>query len=190
MTCRWKNLTRMTWYATCTKQLCGKFHFELKYTHYMWLPVAPFVVFQSGHRAFALAAEHGCVKMLQVLMEPYKMATMKPNKVCVRIYLCNFAASTSEYMAVYSHMCLECTFQCHTCKKAQSQTLFDASHFPPSLLPERGHAPALSCQERPLGCRPTAAAELWYSGWSQYGRQSVQTPSLSQFGLWQCELSG
>lgn len=34
----------------------------------------------SGHRAFALAAEHGCVKMLQVLMEPYNMATMKPNK--------------------------------------------------------------------------------------------------------------
>ncbi|XP_030592732.1 ankyrin repeat and death domain-containing protein 1A [Archocentrus centrarchus] len=34
----------------------------------------------SGHRAFALAAEHGCVKMLQVLMEPYNMATMKPSK--------------------------------------------------------------------------------------------------------------
>lgn len=134
---------------------------------------ASFLVFQSEHRAFALAAEHGCVKMLQVLMEPYNMATMKPNKVCTRTYLCDFAASISEYMAVYAHMCLECTFQCHTCKKAQSQTLFDASCFPPSLLPERGHAPALSCQERPLGCRPTAAAELWYSGWSQYGRQSV-----------------
>lgn len=50
-------------------------------------------------------------------------------------------------MAVYAHVCLECTFQCHTCKKAQSQTLFDASCFPPSLLPERGHAPALSCQD-------------------------------------------
>ncbi|XP_040012311.1 ankyrin repeat and death domain-containing protein 1B [Xiphias gladius] len=35
---------------------------------------------QSGHRAFALAAEHGCVEMLEMLMEPYKMATMKPNK--------------------------------------------------------------------------------------------------------------
>ncbi|KAM7416455.1 hypothetical protein PAMA_018488 [Pampus argenteus] len=35
---------------------------------------------QSGQRAFALAAEHGCVKMLQMLMEPhYNMATMKPN---------------------------------------------------------------------------------------------------------------
>uniref|UniRef100_A0A3P9CDA4 Ankyrin repeat and death domain containing 1B n=1 Tax=Maylandia zebra TaxID=106582 RepID=A0A3P9CDA4_9CICH len=45
----------------------------------------------SGHRAFALAAEHGCVKMLQVLMEPYNMATMKPNKVCTRTYLCDFS---------------------------------------------------------------------------------------------------
>ncbi|XP_026178406.1 ankyrin repeat and death domain-containing protein 1B [Mastacembelus armatus] len=35
---------------------------------------------QSGHRSFALAAEHGCVEMLEMLMEPYKMATMKPNK--------------------------------------------------------------------------------------------------------------
>ncbi|XP_068994985.1 ankyrin repeat and death domain-containing protein 1B isoform X1 [Embiotoca jacksoni] len=35
---------------------------------------------QSGHRAFALAAEHGCVEMLEILMEPYNMATMKPNK--------------------------------------------------------------------------------------------------------------
>ncbi|XP_023269221.1 ankyrin repeat and death domain-containing protein 1B-like isoform X2 [Seriola lalandi dorsalis] len=35
---------------------------------------------QSGHRAFALAAKHGCVEMLEMLMEPYKMATMKPNK--------------------------------------------------------------------------------------------------------------
>lgn len=57
---------------------------------------ASFLVFQSGHRAFALAAEHGCVKMLQVLMEPYNMATMKPNKVCTRTYLCDFSASISE----------------------------------------------------------------------------------------------
>ncbi|XP_018525235.1 ankyrin repeat and death domain-containing protein 1B [Lates calcarifer] len=35
---------------------------------------------KSGHRAFALAAEHGSVEMLEMLMEPYKMATMKPNK--------------------------------------------------------------------------------------------------------------
>uniref|UniRef100_A0AAQ5XL53 Death domain-containing protein n=1 Tax=Amphiprion ocellaris TaxID=80972 RepID=A0AAQ5XL53_AMPOC len=35
---------------------------------------------KSGHRAFALAAEHGCVEMLEMLMEPYNMATMKPNK--------------------------------------------------------------------------------------------------------------
>ncbi|XP_070760393.1 ankyrin repeat and death domain-containing protein 1B [Enoplosus armatus] len=35
---------------------------------------------QSGHRAFALAAEHGCVEMLDMLMVPYNMATMKPNK--------------------------------------------------------------------------------------------------------------
>ncbi|XP_044050943.1 ankyrin repeat and death domain-containing protein 1A [Siniperca chuatsi] len=35
---------------------------------------------QSGHRAFALAAEHGCVEMLDMLMEPHNMATMKPNK--------------------------------------------------------------------------------------------------------------
>lgn len=54
---------------------------------------ALFLVFQSGHRAFALAAEHGCVKMLQVLMEPYNMATMKPNKVRERTCLCDFAAS-------------------------------------------------------------------------------------------------
>ncbi|XP_041642381.1 ankyrin repeat and death domain-containing protein 1A [Cheilinus undulatus] len=35
---------------------------------------------QSGKRAFALAAEHGCVEMLELLMDPYEMATMKPNK--------------------------------------------------------------------------------------------------------------
>ncbi|KAK2837365.1 hypothetical protein Q5P01_014577 [Channa striata] len=35
---------------------------------------------KSGHRAFALAAEHGCVQMLEMLMDPYEMATMKPNK--------------------------------------------------------------------------------------------------------------
>ncbi|XP_029017328.1 ankyrin repeat and death domain-containing protein 1A [Betta splendens] len=35
---------------------------------------------QSGHQAFALAAEHGCVQMLEMLMEPYQMAAMKPNK--------------------------------------------------------------------------------------------------------------
>ncbi|XP_054630515.1 ankyrin repeat and death domain-containing protein 1A isoform X1 [Dunckerocampus dactyliophorus] len=36
---------------------------------------------QSGHCAFAMAAEHGCVKMLEMLMEPsYNMATMKPSK--------------------------------------------------------------------------------------------------------------
>lgn len=35
---------------------------------------------QSGNRAFALAAEHGCVEMLEMLMHPYNMATMKPNK--------------------------------------------------------------------------------------------------------------
>lgn len=61
----------------------------------------------------------------------------------------------------------------HTCKEAESQTLFDVCGFPPSLLPERGHAPALSCQERPLGRRSTAAAELWYSGRSQQGTQSA-----------------
>ncbi|KAM6930997.1 ankyrin repeat and death domain-containing protein 1A [Xenentodon cancila] len=35
---------------------------------------------QSGHRPFALAARHGCVEMLQVLMEPFDMATMNPDK--------------------------------------------------------------------------------------------------------------
>ncbi|KAI9521573.1 hypothetical protein NQZ68_003727 [Dissostichus eleginoides] len=35
---------------------------------------------KSGHRAFALAAEHGCVEMLEMLMVPYDMGTMKPNK--------------------------------------------------------------------------------------------------------------
>ncbi|XP_047446734.1 ankyrin repeat and death domain-containing protein 1A isoform X2 [Mugil cephalus] len=35
---------------------------------------------QSGHRAFTLAAEHGCVDMLEMLIDPYNMATMKPNK--------------------------------------------------------------------------------------------------------------
>ncbi|TMS03382.1 Ankyrin repeat and death domain-containing protein 1B [Larimichthys crocea] len=36
---------------------------------------------KSGQRAFASAAEHGCVEMLQTLMDPYDMATMKPNKL-------------------------------------------------------------------------------------------------------------
>ncbi|XP_077601127.1 ankyrin repeat and death domain-containing protein 1A-like [Stigmatopora nigra] len=36
---------------------------------------------QSGYCAFAMAAEHGCLQMLKMLMEPdYDMATMKPNK--------------------------------------------------------------------------------------------------------------
>ncbi|XP_070689859.1 ankyrin repeat and death domain-containing protein 1B [Pempheris klunzingeri] len=35
---------------------------------------------ESGHQAFALAAEHGCVQMLEMLMDQYNMATMKPNK--------------------------------------------------------------------------------------------------------------
>uniref|UniRef100_A0A8C6P4D2 Ankyrin repeat and death domain containing 1B n=1 Tax=Nothobranchius furzeri TaxID=105023 RepID=A0A8C6P4D2_NOTFU len=35
---------------------------------------------QSECRPFALAAEHGCVQMLNTLMEPHNMATMKPNK--------------------------------------------------------------------------------------------------------------
>ncbi|XP_019956603.1 ankyrin repeat and death domain-containing protein 1B [Paralichthys olivaceus] len=34
----------------------------------------------KGHQAFALAAEHGCVDMLEILMTPYEMASMKPNK--------------------------------------------------------------------------------------------------------------
>ncbi|XP_078808397.1 uncharacterized protein ankdd1b isoform X2 [Oryzias latipes] len=37
-------------------------------------------ILQLGRRPFALAAEHGCVEMLKILMEPYNMATMKPNK--------------------------------------------------------------------------------------------------------------
>ncbi|KAI5088324.1 ankyrin repeat and death domain-containing protein 1B isoform X2, partial [Silurus meridionalis] len=36
---------------------------------------------QHGNRPFAVAAEHGCVRMLQMLMEePYKMATMEENQ--------------------------------------------------------------------------------------------------------------
>ncbi|KAM3868092.1 uncharacterized protein ankdd1b [Diretmus argenteus] len=36
---------------------------------------------QSGHRAFALAAEHGCANMLVMLMgSSYDMGTMEPNK--------------------------------------------------------------------------------------------------------------
>lgn len=38
---------------------------------------------QSGRRPFALAAEHGSVAVVKVLMDPYNMATMKANKVCV-----------------------------------------------------------------------------------------------------------
>ena len=93
--------------------------------------------------------------------------------VCVFLVVC-----VSLNLQLFMLTSLECTFVCHTCEKAQSQTLFDASCSPPSLLPEGGHAPALSCQERPVGSRPTAAADPWYSGWSQYGRQSVQTSSL------------
>ncbi|XP_051529583.1 ankyrin repeat and death domain-containing protein 1B [Myxocyprinus asiaticus] len=37
---------------------------------------------EYGNRPFALAAAHGCVRMLQMLMEePYNMATMEENKV-------------------------------------------------------------------------------------------------------------
>lgn len=78
--------------------------------------------------------------MLQVLMEPYNMATMKPNKVCTRIYLCDFAASISEYMAVYAHMCLECTFQCHSLMQAVSLPPFcQRGDTPLHLAARNGH---------------------------------------------------
>ncbi|CAN9513308.1 unnamed protein product [Ophioblennius macclurei] len=35
---------------------------------------------QSGNRAFAQAAKNGCVEMLEMLIDPYDMATMKPDK--------------------------------------------------------------------------------------------------------------
>ncbi|KAM9391903.1 ankyrin repeat and death domain-containing protein 1A [Pholidichthys leucotaenia] len=35
---------------------------------------------KSGHTAFALAAEHGCVETLRKMMTSFNMATMKPNK--------------------------------------------------------------------------------------------------------------
>lgn len=56
------------------------------------------------------------------------------------------------------------------CYDTPAAKLFDASRFPPCLLSERRHAPAPSGQERPHGCRAAAAAELWYTGWSQCGR--------------------
>ncbi|XP_026198084.1 ankyrin repeat and death domain-containing protein 1B [Anabas testudineus] len=34
----------------------------------------------SGHHTYALAAENGCVQMLEMLMDPYEMASMKPNQ--------------------------------------------------------------------------------------------------------------
>lgn len=62
------------------------------------------IIFQSGHRAFALAAEHGCVEMMDTLTRPYNMDTMKPNKVCVDFkcfwfvcYLCS---------CVWVHICV------------------------------------------------------------------------------------
>lgn len=115
-----------------------------------------FLILQSGRHTFALAAEHGCVQMLEILMEPFKMASMKPDKVCVDCV--RFCCSSLQKTGFLCSHVPECTFLCHTCKIAQ--TLFDASCFPASLLPERGHASALSCQERPLGRCPTAAAKL------------------------------
>ncbi len=35
-----------------------------------------------------MAAEHGCVEMLEMLMVPYNMATMKPNEVCADLFTC------------------------------------------------------------------------------------------------------
>ncbi|XP_068455425.1 ankyrin repeat and death domain-containing protein 1B-like [Clinocottus analis] len=35
---------------------------------------------QSGHRAFALAADHGCLEMMDILIVPYDMGTTKANK--------------------------------------------------------------------------------------------------------------
>lgn len=47
------------------------------------VPCASFDSFQSGNKAFSLAADNGCVEMLKMLMDEYEMATMKPNQARV-----------------------------------------------------------------------------------------------------------
>ncbi len=62
---------------------------------------------QSGHRPFALAAEHGCVEMLEMLMDQYNMATMKPNKVCVDLFMRFwFVCIYLQHTPAYAHVCL------------------------------------------------------------------------------------
>lgn len=63
-----------------------------------------FLSFQSGNWAFTLAAEHGCVEMLDMLMNQYNMATMKPNEV--RVSLSFRSVCVLQSVAVYAHSCL------------------------------------------------------------------------------------
>lgn len=69
------------------------------------------LILQSGRRAFALAAEHGCVDMLEMLTEPYEMATMKPNKVCALAFSVRLLCILLQHVTV-------CTLLRHACCKA------------------------------------------------------------------------
>lgn len=68
--------------VSCLAHKINKLNKSTVHTDNM-LACTMFCIFQSGHRPFALAAEHGCVEMLKILTDPYNMATMKPDKVCV-----------------------------------------------------------------------------------------------------------
>lgn len=60
--------------------------------------------------------------MLELLMDPYNMATMKPNKVCVDLFFW-FVCIYLQYEAVYAHV-PKCTFISHLQETSKSNTLW------------------------------------------------------------------
>ena len=123
---------------------------------------------QMGHTPFALAAECGCLEILDMLMSPaYEMASTRPNKVrmsfllvCILVHIVPLS-----FENLLSH----------------TQSLWRAISFP--FLSERWHTPAFSSWTRPLWRGGKAAGELRDPGWNQYGRRSMLTMSLLPSGF-------
>lgn len=85
-----------------------------------------------------MAAEHGCVEMLDMLMDQYNMATMKPNKVCVDFSF--WCVCILQSTAIYAHMCL----RAHLCVTPARKLKVKHSLMPVVFLPpfcQRGDTP-------------------------------------------------
>uniref|UniRef100_H2SZC4 Ankyrin repeat and death domain containing 1B n=1 Tax=Takifugu rubripes TaxID=31033 RepID=H2SZC4_TAKRU len=58
----------------------------------------------SGNRAFGLAAENGCVDMLEMLLEQYNMDTMKPNLVCRDSFFFSIHQAASTFKRTFENL--------------------------------------------------------------------------------------